>query len=1291
MALGNTVGVKTVRFRFGLLIFFGAFLVLSTASAYAQVGLSINDVSQAEGDPSTTTFVFSVALDAPAPPGGVTFDIATAGDTATAGIDYTERSLTGQTIPAGSSIYSFSVNVTGDNVAEANETFFVNVTNVTNANVIDGQGVGTILNDDLIVTPIHDVQGPGASSPIPAVTVTIRGIVTGVKANGFFVQEEDAEVDADPATSEAVFVATAGTPPPAAAFSALVQVTGTVSEFVPITDPFQPPSTRLTFPTVLQVAPPGQALPTAVTLTATFPDPNGPFDQLERVEHMRVSVASLTVTGPSRGTVDESAATGTSDGRFHGVLTGLARPFRESGIQAPDPPPSGSIPPIPRWDFNPERIGVDSAAMVGQPVLTVRSGDIVTSLAGPLDYSLRTYTVVPDGTSTATIAPGALPTTVSPAVGNEITVASVNLRRFFDVTDDSSVADIVLMPAAYDRRLAKASMAIGSHLRNPDIIGVQEVETLGVLIDLAARISADGGPAYDPFLVPGNDPAGLDVGFLVKIDPVTAGVPRVSNISSTQVGVAETWIDPATGAPALLNDRPSLVLEATVNRAVMSGLSSFPIVVIVSDLAGLDGIESLMAAGSTTVGNRVRRKRQARAESLANYVQGRLTANPGEHLILIGSHNAFEVNDGHVDVINVISGTPSPDNQTSVTGDGVDLVNPDLVNLVATPPPAERYSEVFDGTARNLDHALVSAGLVAATIARRIEHPRIAADYPEIELGNTTALRFSDRDPVVAYLATPALNLADMTVTKIGTPNPVTVGQNVTYTLTAVNNGPDAAASVTLSDTLPPGMSFVSFTSPAGWSCSTPAVGAGGTVTCSIPNSGVGSAVFTLVATVAPAVIPGTILTNSVSVSSVTADTAPANNSATATTTVAGAADLSITKTGPPTILSGGSIAYTLTVVNAGPSSAAAVSIDDPTPAGLTFLSASGACVTTFPCALGTLAPGESRSITATFRVPPGYAGASPIVNVATASASTLDPSPANNSASAGTLVISTGSGCDVNGDGQPAFITGAGGASHVRVWSVETGRVTELFGQGFFAYNPAFAGGVRVACRDVTGDGIAEIITGAGPGGGPHVRVWSVAGGSLSEVAGFFAYNPAFPGGVAVAAGDLTGDGVAELVTGAGPGGGPHVRVWSVAGGSLSELAGFFAYNPAFAGGVAVATGDLTGDGVGELITGAGPGGGPHVRVWSVAGGSVSELDGFFAYHPAFPGGVAVAAGDLTGDGVAEIVTGAGPGGGPHVRVWSLTTAARSRLRGSSPTIPHSLAASRSRLETSPATASPS
>ena len=120
--------------------------------------LTINDVTASEGNAGITNFTFTVSLSAPAGPGGVTFDIATANGSATAGVDYVAQSLTGQTIPAGSSTYTFTVLVNGDALNEPSETFFVNVTNVVNAVVIDGQGTGTIVNDDPLPSlSINDV------------------------------------------------------------------------------------------------------------------------------------------------------------------------------------------------------------------------------------------------------------------------------------------------------------------------------------------------------------------------------------------------------------------------------------------------------------------------------------------------------------------------------------------------------------------------------------------------------------------------------------------------------------------------------------------------------------------------------------------------------------------------------------------------------------------------------------------------------------------------------------------------------------------------------------------------------------------------------------------------------------------------------------------------------------------------------------------------------------------------------------------------------------------------------
>jgi uncharacterized repeat protein (TIGR01451 family)/CSLREA domain-containing protein len=127
---------------------------------------------------------------------------------------------------------------------------------------------------------------------------------------------------------------------------------------------------------------------------------------------------------------------------------------------------------------------------------------------------------------------------------------------------------------------------------------------------------------------------------------------------------------------------------------------------------------------------------------------------------------------------------------------------------------------------------------------------------------------------------------SDLSVTKVDTPDPVLAGNNLTYTITVNNAGPSNASSVSLSDTLPSGTTFVSLAPPGGWSCSTPGVGSTGTVTCTNTLLGVSNAVFTLVTKVGSGVAGGTVLSNTASVSSSTTDPSSGNNSATATTTV---------------------------------------------------------------------------------------------------------------------------------------------------------------------------------------------------------------------------------------------------------------------------------------------------------------------------------------------------------------------------------------------------------------------
>ncbi|HEY2909971.1 MAG TPA: Ig-like domain-containing protein, partial [Gemmataceae bacterium] len=258
------------------------------------------------------------------------------------------------------------------------------------------------------------------------------------------------------------------------------------------------------------------------------------------------------------------------------------------------------------------------------------------------------------------------------------------------------------------------------------------------------------------------------------------------------------------------------------------------------------------------------------------------------------------------------------------------------------------------------------------------------------------------------------------------------------------------------------------------------------------------------------------------------------------------------------------------------------------------------------------------------------------------------------------------------------AIGSGVGGNAEVRIYDSKTGQ----FMNGFAAFDPAFEGGISVATGDVNGDGVPDIIVGAGAGGGPRVEV--IDGTKLGLLQGvnqianpaatlinMFVYDWNFHGGVTVAAGDVNGDGKADIIVGTGAGGGPNVKV--INGAMLGDLgpdglpapaaiiASFFAYDPIFRGGVNVASADVDGDGFADVLTAPGSGGGSQIKVYSGHTLFQSGADApgiliasFYGFDPAFLGGVNIAAGDLDGDGLADIILGAGPGGGPNVKVFS-------------------------------------
>ena len=591
------------------------------------------------------------------------------------------------------------------------------------------------------VVSIPEIQGAGVSSPYVGQVVRTSGVVTARKFNGLFIQSEPGTEDANPATSDGVFVFTSSAPNAAFQPGDVVSVSATVVEFVPATDPVSPPLTELSFATVTEIG--TAALPAPVVITPAMVDPAGGLQQLEPLEGMLVAVPSLTAVAPSAGNVTEASNTGSNTGVFFAVLTGTPRPVREPGIEAMNPVPpcaAGTGCTIPVFDQNPERLRVDADAILGVAAPVVTTGAVMTDVTAVVDYGFRTYTLLP----TSPLVPSA-PAVGSPArarAAGEFTVASFNLQRLFDTVNDPNVSDVAVTPAAYANRLIKLSATVRDYLHTPDVLGVQEAENLQVLQDLAARIDEDASaagqppPGYAAHLVEGNDVGGIDVGFLVA--------SRVAVQSVVQHGPDDVYTNPVTGLPDLLNDRPSLSLRATI--AAEAGTLPADVVVVVHHLRSLNGVEE--------ADGRVRAKRLAQAEYVARLLDSLRGSYPGVPVVSVGDYNAFEVNDGYVDVLGVARGVPAPD--TDVVLFGPDLLASDfaLATVVAGTPADQTYSYSFDGNAQSLDHVLVSAEAAGALTA--FDHARVNADFPEVYRADATRVeRTSDHDPAIAYFAFP--------------------------------------------------------------------------------------------------------------------------------------------------------------------------------------------------------------------------------------------------------------------------------------------------------------------------------------------------------------------------------------------------------------------------------------------------------------------------------------------------------------------------------------------------------
>jgi uncharacterized repeat protein (TIGR01451 family) len=743
-----------------------------------------------------------------------------------------------------------------------------------------------------------------------------------------------------------------------------------------------------------------------------------------------------------------------------------------------------------------------------------------------------------------------------------------------------------------------------------------------------ASLTSPGTLIYQ-ITVTNNGPS--DAAGVTVADPTPSGVTFVSNTGAC-----------TTPYPCALGTVPAGQTRTIVTTfTVPAGFSGTILNTAIATTTAVDPEPGNNGGSATTVVSPA-------SADLAIVKGGEAEAGPGDTI----SYLIAVTNLGPSAAQDVLITDPTPAGLTFVSNSGA----------CTTPFPCSLGTLASGATVTITATYTVSAGATAGPI---INSSTVSASTIDPSTANNTST-------FTTVIGDITVGVADLALTKTASVGSVQPGGAITYVLAATNLGPDEAGDVTIRDATPPGTVFVSASPRPGGSCTTPALNGTGLVTCTWTDSTavLGARSLILVVRVAADAANGTRILNTGEVTEAT-DSTLENNSASALTTVyvgGPSADIEVQKIlsagaaagGPVSVPVGQPFTYWMKVFNHGPEDATGIVVADLLPASFVPLSAVASQgsfnAQTGVWTVGNLPQGGVAVLDLT--VLPTQTGF--VQNTLQRIDSTpVDPNASNDVSSAGFDVTDGTAGerlvaiGDVDGDGQQEIIVASGtnAGSHVRVFE-GTGAASGL---SFSAYHPAFRGGARVASCDVTRDGVAEIITGAGPGGGPHVRIWSPSGAGLIEVGGFFAYDPGFGGGVFVACGDVTGDGVAEIITGAGQGGGPHLRVFQVSGGSVTELASFFAYEPAFGGGVLVAAGDVTGDGIAEIITGAGPGSGPQVRVWSLSGG-LREIAGFLAYDPRFSGGVSVAAGDVDGNGTAEIVTGAGPGGGPHVRVFSLS-----------------------------------
>lgn len=678
------------------------------------ISVSLNDPSVDEGD-SATAITFTVSLDSPAGPGGVSFDLQTDPGTALAGADFVARSLIGQNIAEGLTSFDFVVDVVTDIIAETPtaETFTVSLSNVSGngGGAVDSSATGTINDDDPAPRSIAELQGTGALSPFAdTVQISFGNVVTAVGSN-LFAMQMPSPGDGDAFTSDGILVFTGGVP--TAAVGDLVNVKGNLVEFFAQTE-FTTTGGGLTVEVV------GKAtLPAPLVLDDIIPSPapgalacqgggstiptGDPVatQNFECFEAMLISTSSGIVNSPHQSFSPDPIA----ENYFS---TGGARVKRESGV-APEAAVEAGLPAgVALWDGNPELFELDLDRL-SLPADVLIAGSTI-SATGVIGFEFGGYELWP--TSVTVNSAMQIPSPAPIAGYNQLGIGMFNVENLFDTIDDPETDDTILTPAELELKLGKLSAYIREVLNAPDVLALIEVENQTAADALAARINADDPSInYTAVTFDGNDPRGIDNAFLTR---------NVTVDNVTQLRLNQMTNECSGSAPCTLNDRPSLLLEASFTQA-NGEVQDFA--VINSHFRSLSGIDNQSNLSNAL---RVRRKRLEQAVAIAEESQAYQAANPTVPLISLGDFNAFEFTDGYSDPMGIVRG------DANVADDGLprdtmfeiqdiypaisgNIVDPPLIEAMFNLPADDQYSFLFGCGfsagcfAQALDHTLLNS------------------------------------------------------------------------------------------------------------------------------------------------------------------------------------------------------------------------------------------------------------------------------------------------------------------------------------------------------------------------------------------------------------------------------------------------------------------------------------------------------------------------------------------------------------------------------------------------------